>query len=103
MARFKKGILLSQRKFILDLLLKDMMLEYMSIDSLMNVKRKLLPCQGELLEDVGRYRRLVEKLNYLTVTRSNITFIVNVMSQFLSALKYPLEGGNKNFEVSEGR
>jgi len=62
------------------------MLEYMSIDSLMNVKRKLLPYQGELLEDVGRYRRLVEKLNYLLVTRSNITFIVNDES-FLSALR----------------
>jgi len=40
----------------------------------MNVNTELLPDQGELLEDIGRYRRLVKKLTYLTVTRSEITF-----------------------------
>jgi len=39
----------------------------------------------ELLEDAGRYMRLVGKLNYLTVTRLNITFTVSVVCQFLSA------------------
>jgi len=51
----------------------------------MDVNVKLLPDQRELLEDVGRYRRLVGKLNYLTVTRPDISFAVSVVSQFLSA------------------
>jgi len=54
------------------------------IDSPMDVNTKLLPDQGELLEDDGRYRK-VEKLNYLTVIRSDITFTVSIVSQFLSA------------------
>jgi len=46
---------------------------------------KLLPAQGELLGDVKRYMRLVRKMNYLTVTRSDITFTLSVVNQFLSA------------------
>ena len=42
--------------------------------------------QGKLLENVERYKRLVGILNYLTVTRLDITFAVSVVSQFWSAL-----------------
>ena len=38
---------------------------------------------GEPLEDPGQYRRLIGKLNYLTITRPNISFVVSVVSQFL--------------------
>jgi len=46
---------------------------------------KLLPSQGELLSDPEKYRRLVGKLNYLTVTRPDISFAVSVVSQFLNS------------------
>ena len=78
-----KDFLPPQRKYVLDLLSETEMLECRSIDSPMNMNTQLLP--DELLEDVGRYKRLVEKLNYLTVTRPDITFAVSAMSQFLSA------------------
>jgi len=84
-AKSKKGVHLSQRKYVLDMLSEAGMLGCRSIDSPMDVNVKLLPDQGELLEDVGRYRRLVGKLNYLTITRPDITFAVSVVSQFLSA------------------
>jgi len=45
----------------------------------------VLPDQKELLDNVGRYKRLVKKLNFLTVTRSNITFTISLVSQPLSA------------------
>ena len=53
------------------------MLGCMSINSLMDVNTELLPDQVELLDDAGRYRRLVGKLNYLAVTRLDITFAVS--------------------------
>jgi len=51
---------------------------------------KLLPDKEELLENAGRYRRLVEKLNYLTVTRPDITSGVSVLSQFLQEIDHRL-------------
>ena len=36
--------------------------------------------EGELFEDFERYRRLVGKLNYLTVTRLEIAYSVSVLS-----------------------
>ena len=87
MARSKKDILLSQRKYILDLLSETEVLKCRSIDSAMDVNMKLLVGQGKLFKDVGRYRRLVKKLNYMTVTRPDIIFAVSVVSQFLSALR----------------
>ena len=44
---------------------------------------KLVPEQGEPLQDPGRYRRLVSKLNHLTITRPNISLPVSVVSKFL--------------------
>lgn len=51
----------------------------------MDPNLKLLLDQGELLEDPKRYRRLVGRFNYLTVTRLDIAFAVSVISQFLNA------------------
>ncbi|KAM7495491.1 hypothetical protein LguiB_030100 [Lonicera macranthoides] len=52
----------------------------------MNPNVKLIPNQGEPLSDPSKYRRLVGKLNCLTVTRPDIAFSMSVLSQFLSAL-----------------
>ena len=55
------------------------------VDTLMDPNVKLVPTQGELLRDPRRYRRLVGKLNYLTITRPDISFLVSVVSQFLQS------------------
>ena len=34
----------------------------------------------EFVEDVGRYRRIIGKLIYLTVTRPNISYTVGLLS-----------------------
>ena len=40
---------------------------------------------GETFENPERYRRLVGKLNYLTVTHPDIVHSVSVASQYMSA------------------
>ena len=50
----------------------------------MDPNTKLLPNHGEPISDPEQYRRLVGRLNYLTVTRLDISFAVSVVSQFLN-------------------
>nr|CAN66416.1 hypothetical protein VITISV_044133 [Vitis vinifera] len=73
------------KKYVLDILEETGMLECKPIDTPMNPNVKLVPGQGESLRDPGRYRRLVGKLNYLTITRPDISFPVSVVSQFLQS------------------
>lgn len=56
-----------------------------AIDTSMDPNVKLLPEQGEPLSNPEKYRRLVGKLNYLTVTRHDISFPVSVVSQFMTS------------------
>lgn len=41
--------------------------------------------EGELFADLERCKRLIEKLNYLTVTHPDIAYSVSVLSQYLSS------------------
>ena len=41
--------------------------------------------EGELFEDLERCRRLVGKLNYLSVTRPDIAYSVSVLSPYMSS------------------
>ena len=69
--RRKQGILLSQRKYALNMLSKIGKLDAKSCRTLMAPNVRLTK-EGELFEDPQRYKRLVGKLNYLTVTCSDI-------------------------------
>ncbi|XP_071927547.1 uncharacterized mitochondrial protein AtMg00810-like isoform X1 [Coffea arabica] len=82
-ARSKYGIYLCQRKYVLDMLSEVGMLGCRPVDTPMDPNVKLAGDQGALLDDPKQYRRLVGKLNYLTVTRPDISFAVSVVSQFL--------------------
>ena len=41
--------------------------------------------EGETFEDSERYRRIVGKLNYLTVTRHDIAHSISIVSQYMFA------------------
>ncbi|XP_026398265.1 uncharacterized protein LOC113294054 [Papaver somniferum] len=49
----------------------------------MDTHLKLLPTNGVELTDPSSFRRLIGRQLYLTVTRPNITYSVNYLSQFL--------------------
>ncbi|XP_019194725.1 PREDICTED: uncharacterized protein LOC109188474 [Ipomoea nil] len=81
----KRGIFLSQRKYVLDLLEDSRLLGSKPYETPMDQSVKLVTSEWELLEDLERYRRLVGKLNYLTITRLDIAFPVSVVSQFMAS------------------
>ena len=84
-AQSNSGVVISQRKYTLNILTDTGLLNCKPVDTPMDPNVKLVPSQGELLRDPRRYRRLVGKLNYLTITRPNISFTVSVVSQFLKS------------------
>ena len=84
-AQSNSGLVISQRKYTLDILTDTGMLDCKPVDTPIDPNVKLVPSQGELLQDPGRYRRLVGKLNYLTITQPNISFPISVVSQFLQS------------------
>ena len=80
----KHEIFLSQRKYVLDLLSETRKLGVKPRNSPM-ASGVHLTREGEPFEDPKRYRRLVGKLNYLSITRHDITHSVSVVSQYMSA------------------
>ena len=80
----KHGIFLSQRKYVLDLLSETRKLGVKPCSSTM-VSGVHLTKEGETFEDPKRYRRLVGKLNYLTVIRLDIAHSISVVSQYMSS------------------
>lgn len=83
--RSSKGIFVSQRKYLLDLLTEFGVLQSKPLRLPLDPNIKLRVDQGTLLLDPSLYRRLVGKLIYLTVTRPDLAFTVQVISQFMSA------------------
>ena len=73
----KHGIFLSQMKYVLDLLSKIEKLVVKPCSSPMVLGIHLIR-EGETFEDPERYRRLVGKLNYLTVTHPDIAHSVGM-------------------------
>ena len=83
--RCKQGIFLCQRKYVLDLLKATGKLGAKPCSAPMIPNMQLTADDGELFSDPEMYRRLVGKLNYLTVTRPDIAYPVSIVSQFMSS------------------
>ena len=80
-ARNKRGISVSWRKYVIDLLKETGMLGSKPTDTLIDPSVKLdLHSEGAPVEK-GQYQRLVGKLIYLSHTRTNIAFAVSCISQ----------------------
>lgn len=78
-----QGIYVSQKKYIVEMLQETGTVHAKSAAKTHESGTKLQPNEGEALEDAGKYRRLVGKLIYLTMTRPDISFAVSLVSQFM--------------------
>lgn len=74
---------------MLDILEDTGLLRARPVETPMDPNVKLCVDQGELLHNPDQYRRLVGRLNYLTITRPDISFAVNLVSQCMSASRHP--------------
>ena len=79
-ARNKSGINLSQRKYALEVLEETGMTRCKPIQTPMEQELKLSKDSGDLLTDLGQYRRLIGKLMYLTLSKPDITYAVHRLS-----------------------
>jgi hypothetical protein len=50
---------------------------------------KLMPDEGDFVDDPDTYRRLVGKLIYLTITRPDISYAISIVSQFMTNPRVP--------------
>ena len=82
--RSKQGILLSQWKYVLDMLSEIGKLGAKPCSTLIPPNVHLTK-EGELFEDPERYRILVGKMNYLKITRLDIAHSISVLSQYMSS------------------
>ena len=81
--RTSAGIHLMQRKYITNLLIKANMLHCKPVLTLLPTSLKLELTSGDPLADPHAYRRLVGSLQYLALTRPDISYAVNRLSKFM--------------------
>jgi histone deacetylase 1/2 len=85
------GLLLTQKKYSMELLQRANMLKCMPASTPMTVVDRLSAHEGTPLsaDDATRYRSIVGGLQYLTLTRPDISFAVNKVCQYLQAPRDP--------------
>ncbi|XP_018627094.1 uncharacterized mitochondrial protein AtMg00810-like [Nicotiana tomentosiformis] len=94
--RSDKGILLNQRNYVLELISEVGLSGCKPVSTLMEQNHKLTTIDYDkhvgntgdaLLEDACSYQKLIGKLLYLTITRLDICFAIQVLSQFMQSPK----------------
>jgi hypothetical protein len=78
------GFYISQEKYIQDLLARATLDDKRTIETPMELNVQLCASDGNPLSDPTRYRHLVGSLVYLAVTRLDISYLVHILSQFVS-------------------
>ncbi|KAD7117348.1 hypothetical protein E3N88_04616 [Mikania micrantha] len=77
------GLFMSQSKYILDILTKANMTDCKSASTPMTTSETLNTTDGTPLPSPTSYRSFIGALQYLSLTRPDVTFAVNKLSQFM--------------------
>lgn len=81
--RMDSGLFLSQRKYVLDILTECGMLGSRPSSFPMEQHHRLATSSSTILADPSRYRRLVGRLIYLTITQPELSYSLHVLAQFM--------------------
>ena len=79
----KNGIMLSQQKYVLNLLAETGFIDCRPAKTPMEVNHKLTLNDDEPETNAREYQRLVGRLIYLAHTHPDISYAVNILSQFM--------------------
>jgi hypothetical protein len=82
-ARSSSGISVSQRKYALEILEHSGLLASKHVQFPMEQNLKLSRDDGALLSDPSVYRHLIGRLLYLIITRPDLAYSVQTLSQFM--------------------
>jgi hypothetical protein len=80
-----EGFLLSQEKYIQDLIDRASLTDHLTAETLMELNVHLTPTDGEHLEDTTHYHHIVGSLVYLGITRPDISYSIHIPSQIVFA------------------
>ncbi|KAH9718111.1 retrovirus-related pol polyprotein from transposon RE1 [Citrus sinensis] len=87
--RSQNSLLLSQVKYIQDLLTKTEMTNCKGIETPFSTSEKLKKGVGNRFHDTTLYRSIIGSLQYAVLTRPELAFSVNKLSQFMSDPRQP--------------
>lgn len=77
------GLFLSQRKYVLDIVSEAGLLGARPASTPMEQNHHLATINGAVFDDPEKYRRLVGRLIYLTITRPELCYSVHILAQFM--------------------
>lgn len=88
-ARSKAGIFVSQRNYTLQLVEDMGLLGSKPTNTPMDPRVNLHGDMGDVYDDPSRYRRLIGRLLYFNITRPDISFAFQKLSQYVSSPRVP--------------
>ncbi|XP_042944735.1 uncharacterized mitochondrial protein AtMg00810-like [Carya illinoinensis] len=88
-ARSKRGIYICQKKYALEILSNSGTIGAATVKIPLDQNSKLPKDQGALLKNPSIYRRLIERLLYLAITKPDLTYSVQLLSKFMQAPRVP--------------
>lgn len=86
-ARSPEGFYIQQRKYATDIVTEARLLGCKPAGSPMDQHQQLALAKGPVLEDPSSYRWLVGRPIYLAAIRSDLTYVVHILSRFMQAPK----------------
>lgn len=88
-ATLKQGILINQKKYIVDLLQEIGLLGCRTVETPTETNLKLQAAKDTEIEDKEKYQRLVGRFIYLSHTRPDTAFVINIVSSIGSSSCMP--------------